>query len=87
MEGLTLEGSSIYRHLEKTKEKEQNKETFLESFRFGCLVQPWTANVLALEIGLYNHNICAGETYPTDQTPKGKNRNFQECLVASQLAT
>ena len=69
MKGLTLEGSCIYRHLEKTKEKEKNKETFLErkfqiwlscaavdSKRFGVgLVCTITTFVLGRHIQLTKH--------------------------------
>ena len=90
MKGLTLEGSCIYRHLEKTKEKEKNKETFLErkfqiwlscaavdSKRFGVgLVCTITIFVLGRHIQLTKH-----QKERTARTAMSKNVQ----LLASQL--
>ena len=87
MKGLTLEGSCIYRHIEKTKEKEKNKETFLErkfqiwlsyaavdSKRFGVgLVCTITTFVLGRHIQLTKHQ--------KERTAISKNVQ----LLASQL--
>ena len=49
------------------RENKRNREERRESFRFGCLLQLWTVEVLALHWSAHSQDLCLGDTSSSDQ--------------------